>query len=189
MLSGFMLYALVQAFHERRPGEADSLIRHIDRGVQYVSIKYKARLGEAVTPPLVGSVGTSSDQAVTEIVTWHFEMVVIRCKGPWRSMCAVEFATLEWADWPDNRYLPRPTGNILPAEAEARSYDQNFVHPITACLTQTCLRPNRHVSTMTAAPGQSRLMSIFGAIIKVIIGTLFTAVIAREPRMAHLLVA
>ena len=34
----------------------------------------------------------------------------------------VEFATLEWVDWFNNRRLLEPIGNIPPAEAEARHY-------------------------------------------------------------------
>ena len=37
-------------------------------------------------------------------------------------MEAVEFATLEWVDWFNNRRLLEPIGNIPPAEAEKRYY-------------------------------------------------------------------
>jgi putative transposase len=40
--------------------------------------------------------------------------------GPWRSFEAVEFATLEWVDWFNNRRLLEPIGDIPPAEAEER---------------------------------------------------------------------
>jgi putative transposase len=42
--------------------------------------------------------------------------------GPWRSLEAVEFATLEWVGWFNNRRLLEPIGNMPPAEAEARYY-------------------------------------------------------------------
>ena len=48
----------------------------------------------------------------------------IRCRGPWHSLEAVEFATLEWVDWFNNRRLLEPIGNVPPAEAEARYYAQ-----------------------------------------------------------------
>ena len=35
---------------------------------------------------------------------------------------AVEYATLEWVDWYNNRRLLEPIGNIPPAEAEAAYY-------------------------------------------------------------------
>jgi putative transposase len=34
----------------------------------------------------------------------------------------VEYATLEWVDWFNNRRLLEPIGNIPPAEAEANFY-------------------------------------------------------------------
>jgi transposase InsO family protein len=36
----------------------------------------------------------------------------------------VEYAALEWMDWYDTRRLLEPTGNMPPAEAEARYYNQ-----------------------------------------------------------------
>lgn len=53
----FVLDALEQALHARRPARA--LIHHSDRGVQYVSIRYTERLREAGIEPSVGSVGDS----------------------------------------------------------------------------------------------------------------------------------
>jgi putative transposase len=47
---------------------------------------------------------------------------VIHRRGPWRSFEAVEFATLEWVDWFNNRHLLEPIGNIPPAEAKQRYY-------------------------------------------------------------------
>jgi transposase InsO family protein len=47
---------------------------------------------------------------------------VIHRRGPWRSFEAVEFATLEWVDWFNNRRLLAPIGYIPPAEAEERYY-------------------------------------------------------------------
>lgn len=61
MQAGFVLDALEQALHDRRPLRGDSLIHHSDRGVQYVSIKYTERLAEAGIEPSVGSVGDSYD--------------------------------------------------------------------------------------------------------------------------------
>ena len=49
-----------------------------------------------------------------------FKTEVIRRRGPWRSLEAVEFATLEWVDWFNTRRLLEPIGNIPPAEAEQR---------------------------------------------------------------------
>ena len=125
MQAGFVLDALEQALHDRRPVQSDGLIHHSDRGSQYVSIKYTERLAEAGIEPSVGSVGDSYDNALAETVIGLFKTEVIRRQGPWRSLEAVEFATLEWVDWFNNRRLLEPIGNIPPEEAEDRFYADN----------------------------------------------------------------
>jgi transposase InsO family protein len=89
---------------------------------QYVSIKYTERLAEAGIEPSVGSVGDSYDNALAETINGLYKAEVIYRRGPWRSFEAVEFATLEWVDWFNNRRLLEPIGNIPPAEAEERYY-------------------------------------------------------------------
>jgi transposase InsO family protein len=122
--TGFVLDALEQALHDRRPFRQDGLVHHSDRGSQYVSIRYTERLAEAGIEPSVGSVGDSYDNALAETVIGLFKTEVIRRRGPWRHAEAVEFATLEWVDWFNHRRLLEPIGNIPPAEAEARYYAQ-----------------------------------------------------------------
>ena len=53
-----------------------------------------------------------------------YKAEVIWRRGPWRSLEQVEFHTLEWVDWFNNRRLLERIGNIPPAEAEARYYAQ-----------------------------------------------------------------
>ena len=125
MQAGFVLDALEQALLDRQPAQNDGLIHHSDRGSQYVSIKYTERLAEAGIEPSVGSVGDSYDNALAETVIGLFKTEVIRRRGPWKGLEAVEFATLEWVDWFNNRRLLEPIGNIPPAEAEARFYAEN----------------------------------------------------------------
>lgn len=121
---GFVLDALEQALHERRPVRGAGLIHHSDRGGQYVAIRYTERLTEAGIEPSVGSVGDSYDNALAETINGLFKAEVIHRRGPWRSFEAVEFATLEGVDWFNNRRLLEPIGNIPPAEAEERYYTQ-----------------------------------------------------------------
>jgi putative transposase len=116
-----VLDALEQAIHARRPAER-GLVHHSDRGVQYVSIKYTERLAQAGIEPSVGRVGDRYDNALAETVIGLFKTEVIHHRGPWRSLEAVEFATLEWVDWFNYRRLLEPIGNMPPAEAEARYY-------------------------------------------------------------------
>ena len=96
--AGFVLDALEQALHERRPVRGGGLVHHSDRGVQYVSIKYTERLAAAGIEPSVGSVGDSCDNALAETINGLYKTEVIHRRGPWRSFEAVEFATLEWVD-------------------------------------------------------------------------------------------
>ncbi len=51
-----------------------------------------------------------------------FKTEVIHLQGPWRSLAAVEVATMNWVDWYNNRRLLGSIGNIPPAEAEASHY-------------------------------------------------------------------
>jgi putative transposase len=120
--ASFVLDALEQALHERRPTRRGGLVHHSDRGSQYVSIRYSERLAEAGIEPSVGSVGDSYDNALAETINGLYKAEVIHRRGPWRSFEAVEFATLTWVDWFNNRRLLEPIGNIPPAEAEQRYY-------------------------------------------------------------------
>jgi putative transposase len=128
----FVLDALEQALHDRRPYAGDGLVCHSDRGSQYVSIRYTERLAEAGIEPSVGSVGDSYDNALAETINGLFKAEVIHRRGPWRSFEAVEFATLEWVDWFNHRRLLEPIGNLPPAEAEAAYYAQLEVMQIAA---------------------------------------------------------
>lgn len=97
-----MLDALEQAIHARCPSEAGNLVHHSDRGSQYVAIRYTERLAETING--------------------LFKAEVIHRRGLWRSFDAVEYATLEWVDWFNNRRILEPIGNITPTEAEQQFY-------------------------------------------------------------------
>ena len=114
------LDALEQALYARPT--SDELVHHSDRGSQYLSIRYTERLAEAGIEPSVGSVGDSFDNALAESVIGLYKTEVIRRRGPWRHLEAVEFATLEWVDWFNHRRLLTPIGNVPPAEFEQQYY-------------------------------------------------------------------
>jgi transposase InsO family protein len=118
--SDLALDALEQALYSRR--HTGHLIHHSDRGVQYVSIRYTERLAEAGIEPSVGSVGDSYDKALAESVIGLYKTEVIYRLGPWRSCEHVEFETLDWVDWFNNRRLLEPIGNIPPVEFEEIYY-------------------------------------------------------------------
>jgi transposase InsO family protein len=119
------LDALEQAIWDRLGRGAKPLIHHSDAGGQYLSIRYTERLAEAGIEPSVGSVGDSYDNSMAESVIGLYKTELIRNRGPWRNLDTVEFATLEWVDWWNNRRILEPIGNIPPAEKEANYYHQN----------------------------------------------------------------
>jgi len=121
MHTEFVLDALEQALWARQPSR-DSLIHHSDRGSQYVSIRYSERLAEAGIEPSVGSTGDSYDNALAETINGLYKAEVIHRRGPWKSLEAVELATLEWVAWFNHHRLLAPIGYIPPAEAEANYY-------------------------------------------------------------------
>ena len=114
------LDALEQAIYARPA--LDRLVHHSDRGTQSLSIRYTERLAAAGIEPSVGSVGDSYDNALAESVIGLYKTEVIRRRGPWRHLEAVEFATLEWVDWFNNRRLLTPIGNVPPVEYEQQYY-------------------------------------------------------------------
>ena len=103
--AGFILDALEQAAHDRRPVKGTALVHHSDRGSQYLSIQYTERLGEAGIEPSAGSVGDSHDKALAQTINGPFKADVIHRRGPWRNFAAVEYATLEWVNRFNNRRL------------------------------------------------------------------------------------
>jgi len=122
--TGLALDALEQALYDRQKSATEELIHHSDRGVQYLSIRYAERLQEAGIEPSVGSVGDSYDNALAETINGLYKTEVIRQQGPWRNIEDVEFATLNWVDWFNNRRLFAPIGNVPPREKEIEYYQQ-----------------------------------------------------------------
>jgi transposase InsO family protein len=64
---------------------------------------------------------------LAESVIGLFKTEVIQRRGPWRSLEAVEFATLAWVHWFNTARLLEPIGYVPPAEHEARYYAQAAV--------------------------------------------------------------
>ena len=104
-----------------------SLRRPIE-SAQYVSIKYTERLKEAGVEPSVSSVGDSYDNALAETINGLYEAEVVWRRRPWRNFEAVEFATLEWVDWFNNKRLLEPIGNI-PRQKPKRAIMRNSPSP------------------------------------------------------------
>jgi len=128
------LDALEQAIWMRRSQGLDELVHHSDRGVQYLSIRYTERLGEAGAVNSIGSRGDSFDNAMAESVIGLYKAELVRNKGPWRGLDDLELATLEWVDWWNHRRLLDPIGRVPPAEHEANYYRQT--NPVTTVETK-----------------------------------------------------
>ena len=124
LATDFVLDALEQAIYNRGRHATTGVIHHSDRGTQYLSMRYTDRLADAGIAPSVGSCGDSYDNALAESVIGLFKTEVIRRKGPWRHLEAVEFATLDWVDWFNTRRLLEPIGYVPPAEYEAQYEEQ-----------------------------------------------------------------
>src|SRR5678815_4729632 len=92
----FVLDALEQAIHARCGTMLPGLVHHSDRGTQYLSMRYTDRLADEGIAPSVGSRGDSYDNALAESVIGLFKTEIIHRRGPWRTLEAVEFATLQW---------------------------------------------------------------------------------------------
>jgi transposase InsO family protein len=92
MRTDLVLDALEQALWSRTGTQG--LIHHSDRGSQYLSIRYSERLAEASIESSVGSTGDSYDNALAETINGLYKTEVIRRRGPWRNIDAVEYATL-----------------------------------------------------------------------------------------------
>lgn len=121
----FVLDALEQAIHARRPSADDGLIHHSNRGVQYLAMNYTQRLAEANLVPSVGSVGDSYDNALAETINGLYKAEVIWRQRSWPSASVVEMATLRWVDWFNHHRLFGPIIHIPPAEAETKYYAAN----------------------------------------------------------------
>lgn len=127
------LDALEQALWARQV--SDGLIHHSDHGSQYLSIRYTERLAEAGIEASVGSVGDAYDNALAETINGLYKTEVIRKRGPWKNLEAVENATLEWVHWFNTKRILEPIGYVPPAEFEKQYYTGENVLPVAAGLT------------------------------------------------------
>jgi putative transposase len=72
----------------------------------------------------VGSRGDSYDNALAESFNGLYKAELIH-RQPWRGLDDVEFETLEYIDWFNQRRLHGEIGMIPPAELEATYYHQS----------------------------------------------------------------
>jgi putative transposase len=116
------LEALEMALWQRGGRLLPELVHHSDRGCQYTSIRYTERLAEAGIAPSIGAAGDAYDNAMAESTIGLYKTELIRRQGPWKTPEQVEFATLEYIDWWNNRRLHTEIGDVPPAEKEEMYY-------------------------------------------------------------------
>ena len=114
----FVLDALEQTMHERRPDHDADLVAHSDRGSQYLALRYNERLADAGIETSGGPVGDTCDTALAETIIGLFKAEAIHRRASWRTVDTVEWETLNWVEWFNNRRLLGAIGYIPPIEAE-----------------------------------------------------------------------
>ena len=108
---------------------SEGLIHHSDAGSQYTSIAFAETLALEGIAASIGSVGDAYDNALAESTIGLFKTEVISKDSPFRVHPAktvddIEYATMEWVDWYNNRRLHSVLGYIPPNEFEAAYYAQ-----------------------------------------------------------------
>ena len=99
------------------------MVQHSDRGSQYLSIEYIERLNEAEIDLSAGTLVDAYDNVLAECVIGRFKTEIIKQISLWKSMREVEWETLKWVAWYNNRSLLGPIGYITPAQAEEAFYE------------------------------------------------------------------
>ena len=120
MRTDMVLDALEMARHSRG-ARLEGLVAHSDAGAQFTSMRYGERLAELGAVPSIGSVGDSFDNALAETVNglYKAELIYGPRQGPWRSVEAVELATLQWVHWYNHTRLHGYLDDVPPVEYEA----------------------------------------------------------------------
>jgi putative transposase len=101
-------------------------------------IRYSERLVDNDIVASIGSKGDSFDNAMAESFNGLYKWELIYPQGPWRGLGDIEFATMTYVDWFNQRRLH---GEItsdatykIPAEAETDYYRQK--QPAEEAVTQ-----------------------------------------------------
>jgi transposase InsO family protein len=139
MRSDLVVDALEMAVGLRRPGAG--LIAHTDRGSQYTSVHYTARLDELGIAPSVGSKGDAYDNAMAEawVGTFKAELVAGRV---FRSLEHAEHEVLPWISFYNQERLHEELGDVPPAEFERSFHLARARGPVPDLVPEPVLRVN-----------------------------------------------
>jgi transposase InsO family protein len=105
------------------------LIHHSDAGSQYTSIAFAETLVLEGIAASIGSVGDAYDNALAETTIGMFKTEAITLgspfrTGPLRTLDDIEYITMEWVDWFNNRRLHSLLDYVPPEEYETAYYAQ-----------------------------------------------------------------
>lgn len=98
----------------------EQLVHHSDKGSQYTSLRFTARLAEAGVAPSTGSVGDSYDNAMAESLFSTIKTELIY-RQRWASRHDAELAIFSWIEgWYNAERIQAALGMLSPDEFEAR---------------------------------------------------------------------
>jgi putative transposase len=161
MVTTALKMALWRRDHTDRRVDA-GLIHHSDAGSQYASIAFAETLVLEGIAASIGSVGDAYDNALAETTIGLFKAEAVGPRspfrtGPLRTIDDVEYATMEWVDWYNNRRLYSRLNYIPPDEYEAAYYahtqaSQPATPQLPASDPAPTTNPIEHQSTCRSEP-------------------------------------
>jgi len=92
-----------------------------------------ARLAEAGIAASIGAAGDAYNALAESTIGLHKTELISR-QGPWKTPDQVEFATLEYMDWWNNRRLHTEIGDVPPAEKEEMYYAEQELNEKASCV-------------------------------------------------------
>jgi transposase InsO family protein len=101
----------------------EGLFHHSDPGSQYVCLKFSEELTLEGILASIGSVGDAYDNALTESTIGLFKTEAISKGNPFhadlfKNIDDIEYATMGWVEWYNNRRLHSPDDYVPPVEFE-----------------------------------------------------------------------
>lgn len=115
-----------QRDRDGHPVERGNLVHHNDAGSQYTSLRFTEHLAMEGIAPSIGTVGDAYDNGLMECLIGLYKTECIGTtlfhRGPYKTVADVEYATMAWVDWYNNRRLHSTLGMVPPVEFEQAHY-------------------------------------------------------------------
>lgn len=105
----------------------EGLVHHSDAGSQFTSVAFAETLALEGIAASIGSIGDAYDNALAESTIGLFKNEAIRDDSPFRTgllrrLEDVEWITMDWVDWYNQRRLHSRIGDVPPNEYETAHY-------------------------------------------------------------------